>query len=90
MLCSINDSLDYSSIDESIFRKFVNHANAIFQISSKMDTRNILPPSRNCSLKDVLSDNKLEAMVLNFSDLNSDFTSLASTFMDSIHMDYSL
>ena len=40
-------------------------------------------------MKEFLSGNKLESRVANSSELNSDSSSLASTFMHSIHADFS-
>ena len=40
----IDVSLDYSSIDESFFRKFINDATAIHQIRSGMETRTVPLP----------------------------------------------
>ena len=84
-LLSIDGSFECSSIEELIFRKFINEPTTIYQISSGMDTRPVPLPSRKCSLKDVLSDS-----ASSFSDLNSYFPSLASileesdSFLDSI------
>ena len=89
-ICSIDDSFDYSSIDESIFRNVINYPTSSCQIISVMDTRPIPPPSMKYSLKDLLSDR-----ASNYSDLNSDSSSLALTreeydsLLDPIHINYS-
>ena len=75
-MLSIDGSFDYSSIDESVFRNFINDPTAIFQISSEMKTTHIPKHSREYSLKDFLIGSKLESRVSNSSDLNSDSPSL--------------
>ena len=45
-LYSIYDSFDYSSIDKSIFKKFISYPTVICQISSRVCTRPIPSPSR--------------------------------------------
>ena len=53
---SIDGSFDYSSIDESAFRNYINHPTSILQISSGIDDWPIPLPSRKCSLKDFSSN----------------------------------
>ena len=87
----IDSSFDYSSIDESFFRKCINNPIYIYQISSGIGTMQTPQLSRECSLKDVSSDKKLESRVLNSFELSSDSPSLAPTrekhesSLDSIH-----
>ena len=45
-LLSIDSSFDYSSIDESVFRNFVNYPTSTHQISSRIDTITVPSPSR--------------------------------------------
>ena len=45
-LYSIDDIFDYSSIDESVFRNFVNYPTSTHQISSRIDTITVPSPSR--------------------------------------------
>ena len=67
---------------------------SIWHIISGMDTLPIPPASIKCSLKEVLSDNKIDSNFKNSSNLNSDSPSLALTHgesnysLDSIHGDY--
>ena len=78
-LCSIDNSFDYSSIDESTFIKSINHPNIISQISSKVDARPSQLPSRKNSLEGTTSASKLDPNFSNVSDLNSDSPSLEPT-----------
>ena len=78
-LCSIDGSFDCSSIDKSVLIKSINHPNIISQMSSGIYSRPNLSPSRNNSLEGTKISEKLESNSSNFSYLNSDSPSLASS-----------
>ena len=78
-ICSIDGSLDFSYIDELVFRKIINYPTIISQMISGIYAWPSRSPSRKSSSEGTTSASEFESNSSNCSHLNSDSPSLAST-----------